>query len=265
MPLSPLVASYDHVVCDMDGCLWIGEELTPRAGEAIAAIRAAGKGICFVTNNPRRSAEDYVAKLWRLGIQASAGDVVTVGGATQHLLAETRQGRTAFVIGSESLHKHVADAGLKVLNGTDLATRAEVVVVGGTDDWTAADLRAAAMSARRNGDLIATSRDPTYPMPDGLWPGTGALVAAVETASDRKAIVVGKPEPQLIISALDRLGGGRALMIGDRIDTDVAAAAKAHVDAALVLTGGATREQAAAAPDPKPVAVADTLADLVLG
>jgi glycerol-1-phosphatase len=262
--LSPLVASYDHVVCDMDGCLWIGDELTPRAGEAIAAIREAGKGLCFVTNNPRRSAEDYVAKLWRLGIQASAGDVVTVGGATQHLLAETRQGRTAFVIGSEALHQHVADAGLKVLNGTDLATRAEVVVIGGTEDWTAADVRVAAMSARRNGDLVATSVDPTYPMPDGLWPGTGALVRAVEVASGRTAVVVGKPEPQLIISALDRLGEGRALMIGDRIDTDIVAAARAHIDAALVLTGGVTREQAAAAADPKPVAVADTLADLVL-
>lgn len=264
MSLSPLVASYDHVVCDLDGCVWIGDQLTPRAGEAIAAIREAGKGLCFVTNNPRRSAEDYVAKLWRLGMQASAADVVTVGGATQHLLAETRQGRTAFVIGSEALHRHVADAGLKVLNGTDLATRADVVVLGGTDDWTSADVREAAMAARRNRDLIATSLDPTYPMPDGFWPGTGALVRAVEVASEQTAVVVGKPEPQLIISALDRLGEGRALMIGDRIDTDLAAAAKAHIDAALVLSGGATREQAAAAPDPKPVAVADTLADLVL-
>jgi glycerol-1-phosphatase len=182
VPVSPLVNSYDQIVCDMDGCLWIGDELTPRADEAIAAIRAAGKGLCFVTNNPRRAAEDYVAKLWRLGIQASPGDVVTVGGATQHLLAETRAGRTAFVIGSDALRKHVADAGLKVLNGTDLATRAEVVVIGGSDEWTYDDVRAAAMSARRNGDLIATSLDPTYPMPDGFWPGTGAVVRAVEVA-----------------------------------------------------------------------------------
>src|SRR3954447_13079338 len=265
MRLSAFAAGYDNVICDMDGCLWIGDELIPRADEAIAALREAGKGVAFVTNNPRRSAEDYVAKMWRLGIQASPSDVVTVGGATQHLLAETRQGRTAFVIGSEALHKHVADAGLKLLNGTDLATRAEVVVIGGSDEWTYADVRAAAMSARRNGDLIATSLDPTYPMPDGFWPGTGAVVRAVEVASDQTAVVVGKPEPQLIISALDRLGDGRALMIGDRLDTDIAAAAKAHIDAALVLSGGVTREQAAAAADPKPVAVADTLADLVLG
>jgi HAD superfamily hydrolase (TIGR01450 family) len=264
VPLSPLASSYDNFVIDMDGTLWIGDELIPRADEAVTALRAAGKGVAFVTNNPRRSAEDYVAKLWSLGMQASASDVVTVGGATQHLLAETRQGRTAFVIGSPALHKHVADAGLKVLNGTDLATRAEVVVIGGTDEWTFEDVRAAALSARRNGDLIATSRDPTYPMPDGFWPGTGSVVAAVEVASDQTAAVVGKPEPQLILSALDRLGEGRPLMVGDRIDTDIAAAAKAHIDAALVLTGGATREEAAAAPDPKPVAVADTLADLLL-
>jgi HAD superfamily hydrolase (TIGR01450 family) len=262
--LSPLVAAYDNVVLDMDGCIWIGDELTPRADEAVAALRDAGKGLAFVTNNPRRSAEDYVQKMWRLGIKASPGDVVTVGGATQHLLAETRQGRTAFVIGSAALIKHVTDAGLKVLNGTDLATRAEVVVIGGTDEWSFDDVRAAAMSARRNRDLIATSLDPTYPMPDGFWPGTGAVVKAVEVASGQTAVVVGKPEPQLIISALDRLGDGRALMIGDRIDTDMAAAAKAHIDAALVLTGGATPEEVATAPDPKPVAVADTLADLVL-
>src|SRR3954453_16243307 len=174
MGLSAFAAGYDNVICDMDGCLWIGDELTARADEVIAAIRAAGKGLAFVTNNPRRAAEDYVAKMWRLGMQASAGDIVTVGGATQHLLAETRQGRTAFVIGSDALRKHVADAGLKVLNGTDLATRADVVVIGGTEGWTFEDVRVAAMAARRNGDLVATSLDPTYPMADGLWPGTGA-------------------------------------------------------------------------------------------
>lgn len=265
MPVSPLIARYDHVILDIDGCVWIGDELTARAGEAIAALREAGKGLAFVTNNPRRSAEDYVAKMWRLGIQASPRDVVTVGGATQHLLAETRSGRTAFVIGTAVLRKHVADAGLKVLNDTDLATRAEVVVLGGTEGWTFEDVRIAALAARRNHDLVATSLDPTYPMPDGFWPGTGALVKAVEVASEQTAVVVGKPEPQLIITALDRLGDGRALMVGDRVDTDIAAAAKARIDGALVLTGGASREEAAAAPDPKPVAVADTLADLVLG
>src|SRR3954451_9685374 len=123
MGLSAFAAGYDNIVCDMDACLWGGDEPTERAAEAVGAIRASGKGLCFVTNNPRRAAEDYVAKLWRLGIQGSPRDVVTVAGATQHLLAATRAGKTAFVLGSEALRKHVADAGLKVLNGTDLATR----------------------------------------------------------------------------------------------------------------------------------------------
>jgi glycerol-1-phosphatase len=265
VPLSPLVKSYDNLILDLDGCVWVGDQPTPRAREAVEALREDGKRFAFITNNPRRSTEEYVQKLWGVGIRASAADVVTVGGAMQHLLAETRTGRTAFVIGSEALKRHVADAGLKLLNGTDLATRAEVVVVGATDDLLFDDLRCAAMSARRNGDLLGTSRDPTYPMPDGYWPGTGAILAAVEVASGRTASIVGKPEPQLILTALDRLGDGRTLMVGDRLDTDVAAAAKARIDAALVLTGGTTREEAAAARKPKPVAVADTLADLVLG
>src|SRR3954453_1588579 len=154
MPLSAAVAPYDQFIVDLDGTVYVGDDLTPGAVEAIDELRGAGKGVAFVTNNPRLSGEDYVRKLWKLGLRASLGDVVTVGGATQHLLAETRTGRTAFVIGSPALHKHVTDAGLKVLNGTDLATRAEVVVIGGTDDWTFEDVRVAALSARRNGDLI---------------------------------------------------------------------------------------------------------------
>lgn len=264
MGISAFAAGYDNVIVDMDGTMWIGEDLIPGTDDAIAALRAEGKQLAFVTNNPRQTAEDYVTKMWAFGIQASASEVVTVGGATQHLLAETRQGRTAFVIGSPALQKHVADAGLRVLNGTDLRTKAEVVVVGGSDQWTYDDIRAAALSARRSGDLIATSLDPTYPMPDGFWPGTGAVVRAVEVASGQTATVVGKPEPQLVITALDRMGAGRTVLIGDRLDTDIAAAAKAHIDAALVLTGGATRKDAATAPEPKPVAVADTLAALVL-
>jgi ribonucleotide monophosphatase NagD (HAD superfamily) len=102
-------------------------------------------------------------------------------------------------------------------------------------------------------------------MPDGLWPGTGAILAAVETGSERKASIVGKPEPQLFYTALDRLGEGRTLVVGDRLDSDVAAAAKAGLDAALVLTGGTSREEADAAKDPKPRFVADSLAALVNG
>jgi glycerol 3-phosphatase-2 len=194
--------------------------------------------------------------------------VVTVGGAVQHLLAETRHGRTAFVIGTESLAKHVTDAGLRVLNGTDLASRAAVVVVGGTEDLVYADLRDASLALRRGADFVATGRDPTYPQPDGLWPGTGAIVAAIEYATGREATIVGKPEPQLFVTALDRLGKGRTLVVGDRLDSDVAAAERAGLDAALVLSGGTTALEVAEsrnADAPKPVAVAESLAVLVAG
>jgi HAD superfamily hydrolase (TIGR01450 family) len=267
MALSPLASRYDQHVLDLDGCVWIGGEAIDGSVDAIAALREAGKRVAFVTNDPRRSAEDYVQRLWGIGVQASLADIVTVGGAVQHLLAETRGGRTAFVVGTATLSEHVADAGLKVLNGTDLASRADLVVVGGTEDLVYDDLRVATLALRRGADFLATSRDPTHPMPDGLWPGTGAIVAALEYASERKAAIVGKPEPQLVLTAIDRMGEGRTLVVGDRLDTDVAGAAKAGVDAALVLSGGTSAADVAAAPadSPKPIAVAETLAALVLG
>jgi glycerol 3-phosphatase-2 len=263
--LSPIAQRYDQFILDLDGCVWIGEEPTPRAVESVDALREAGKEVVYATNDPRSATEDYVARLWKIGIRASLRDVVTVGGALQHLLADTRAGRTAFVVGTDALRRHVTDAGLRVLNGTDLASRAEVVVVGGTEELTYSDLRYAALAVRRGADFLASARDPTYPQPDGLWPGTGAILAAIEVASGHTATIVGKPEPQLMLTALDRLaGGGRTLVVGDRVDTDLAAAAAAELDAALVLSGG-TERQALNGFEPEPVAVTDTLADLILG
>jgi glycerol-1-phosphatase len=264
MPLSALLRQYDQVIMDLDGCVYLGGDAIDGAPEAIAALREAEKRIAFVTNDPRSATEDYVQRLWGMGVRASLADVVTVGGALQHLLAERYRGRTVYAIGTEALRRHVADSGVRLLNDTDLATRADVVVVGGTEDLVYEDLRVAALALRRGAEFLTTGRDPTYPMPDGLWPGTGAIVAALEYATDRTAAVVGKPEPQLFFTALDRLGEGRTLVVGDRLDSDVAAAGKAHLDAALVLSGGTTAAEAAAAPEPKPVKVARDLRELVL-
>ena len=265
MPLSAAVAAYDQLILDLDGCVWVGPDPVPGSVRAIEALREAGRRIVFATNDSRHALEDHVRKLWSIGVQASLADVVSAGAAMQHLLAETRRGHTAFVIGTEALHRHVSDAGCRVLNGTDLASRAETVVVGHDDQLTYDDLRNASLAARRGADLLATSRDATLPMPDGLWPGTGAILAAIETASERRAGIVGKPEPGLFHTALDRLGEGRTLVVGDRLDSDVAAAAKAGLDAALVFTGGTTREQAAEAKDPRPRMTAASLGELVLG
>ena len=260
-PLAPLLDAYDQVILDLDGCVRVGDTAVPGSPEAIAALRAGGKRVAFATNNSWHSGEDQVQSLWGIGVQASLADVVTVGGALQHLLADTRTGRSAFVIGSQVLHRHVADAGLTVVNGTPRATTADVVIVGGTDQFDYPLLRDAALAARHCGDLVATARDPTLPTPDGPWPGTGALVAAVEVASGQSAAIVGKPEAQLMLAALDRLGDGRTLVVGDRLDSDVAAAAAAGLDAALVLSGPGTGEAAQDAV--QPVATAASLAELV--
>jgi HAD superfamily hydrolase (TIGR01450 family) len=262
--ISSFVKGYDQLILDLDGCVWVGEEPVPGSVEAITALREAGKRVAFVTNNARLPAEEIVQHLWSIGVQASVDDVVTVGGAMQHLLAETRQGMTVFVIGTQTMLQHVADAGLRVLNGTDLASRAELVVVSATSEVDYDDLRNATLALHRGADFLATSRDPTYPMPEGPWPGAGAILAAVETATGRTAPIVGKPEPQLLFTAIDRLGEGRTLVVGDRLDADITAAAAARLDSVLVLSGGTSAEQAAEWKEPRPKRVVENLAALVL-
>ena len=169
------------------------------------------------------------------------------------------------MVGSQALVDHVAAAGLRIVNRTPFATRADVVVVGAHDEFGYDELRIATQAVIRGAELIGATRDATFPMPDGPWPGTGAVLAAIETAAGRPAdLVVGKPEPAMYEAARDRLGAGRMLAVGDLLDVDVAGARRAGIDSALVLTGGSTREQADAA-DPKPTHVADSLAALVLG
>ncbi len=259
---------YDQVLLDLDGCVWVGDEPTPRAVEAVGALRTAGKGVAFVTNDARHSGEDFVRKLWRLGFQASLEEVVTVGGALQRYLYEHRDGAgAAFVIGSAAIWRHVEDAGLRIVNGTDLATRADIVVVAGHDDLDYAELRGATQAVLRGARLVAAGRDATFPMPDGPWPGTGAVVAALEHATGATAAIVGKPQAPLFETALERVGGGdgRALVVGDRLDADLAGAHAAGLDCAIVLTGATARADAEAAKEPRPVTVADDLATLALG
>jgi HAD superfamily hydrolase (TIGR01450 family) len=263
MALSPLLASYDHVLLDLDGCVWVGEQCTPGAPEALTELRTAGKRLAFLTNDSARSPEEYVRKLWSLGLKASLEEIVTVGAAIQHLLSGRRPGLTAYVIGSPAIHRHVSEAGLRIVNGTERETRADVVVIAGHDDLHFSELRAATQAILNGAEMVAAGRDRTYPMGDGPWPGTGAVVAALEYATGQTARSVGKPDPQMFLTALDRLGPGRALVIGDRLESDLAGAAAAGLDGAIVLTGVSSRDEADAARKPAPVAIAENLSSLV--
>jgi HAD superfamily hydrolase (TIGR01450 family) len=263
MPLSPLLDGYDQVLLDLDGCVWVQDTCTPDAPAALAALRAAGKAIAFVTNDARRSPEEYVRKLWSLGLQAALEEVVTVGSAIQYELAGRPPGTLTMVIGSPAIFRHVSDAGARIVNGTDRARSAELVVVAGHDEFDFGELRTATQAVLAGATMIAAGRDRTFPAAEGEWPGTGAIVAALEYATERVARNVGKPDRVIFETALDRLGPGRALMIGDRLDSDLGGAAAAGIDGAIVLTGVTTREQAAAASEPAPVAIAENLHALV--
>jgi HAD superfamily hydrolase (TIGR01450 family) len=262
--LSPTARDYDNVLLDLDGCLWVGDEATDRAPEAVNALREAGKGIAFLTNDARHTPEEFVRKLWRLGFQASLDEVVTVGAALQFILSERASGGAAFVIGSQALVDHVADAGLRIVNNTEFASRADLVIVGGHEDFDFRELRTATQAVLRGAELIGVTRDATFPMPDGPWPASGAVLAAVEAATVRTADrIIGKPEQSMYDAARDRLGDGKTLAVGDRLDVDVAGARRAGLDSALVLTGNTTATEAASA-EPAPTHVADSLAALVL-
>jgi glycerol 3-phosphatase-2 len=265
MPLSPLFDNYDHVVLDLDGCVWVGDACTREAPQAILELRSAGKALMFLTNDARHTPEEYVRKLWSLGVRASLEEVVTVGSAIQFALAERPPGVGAYVIGAPAVFRHVAESGHRVLNGTGRAAQADVVVLAEHDDLRFVDLRAAIQAVIGGAEMFATARDRTFPTGEGLAPGTGALVAAIEYATDRTARIVGKPDPQIFRTALDRLGPGRTLVVGDRLDSDLGGAAAAGLDAAIVLTGVTSRAEAQAADDPAPVAIADDLHALVVG
>ena len=264
MPLTPVLARYDYVLLDLDGCLWLGDDALEGAIDAVAALREAGKGIAFLTNDVRHAPEEFVRKLWRLGFQASLDEVVTCGAALQFVLADRSEKGAAFVIGSQALVDHVADAGMRIVNNTQFATRADIVVVGAHERFDFRELRIATQAVLRGAELIGVTRDRRFPMPDGPWPASGAVLAAVEEATGRRAErTVGKPEPDMYAAARDRLGEGRYLAVGDRLDIDVEGARRAGIDSVLVLTGGTARSEAEAA-DPRPTHVADSLAALVL-
>jgi glycerol-1-phosphatase len=259
----PIADEFDGLLIDLDGVVWIGRDPVPGAAEALSALLAAGKQIVFVTNNPARPPALYAERLRGLGVEAGEGQVVTAGMVVTRLAAEAAgAGGTAFVIGATALKEMASGVGLLLLEG-EAAGEANVVVVSGHRGFDYEELFTAKLALDRGAALFATSRDPTIPMPGGEWPGTGAILAAVETASGRTAEIAGKPEPHLFEMALAALGiEGRVAMVGDRVASDVVGGQRAGLATVLVLSGASAGEEAAAA-DPPPDHVIESLAGLL--
>jgi glycerol 3-phosphatase-2 len=242
------LADVDGLILDLDGVVWIGSAAIPGSVAAIAELRARAIRLLFLTNDPRGSRAEYAARLEELGIEVAEGEVVTSGSALASLLAERHgAGTTTFVIGSPAFKAELAAVGLE-LRGGEAGRDAAVVAVGGHDGFNYDELRIAAQAVRRGARLYAAGRDATFPMPDGPWPGTGSVLAAVETAAGTRATVVGKPEPAIFEAARSLLGDcHRVAIVGDNLDADIAGGKRAGLTTILVLSGTTAQEDLAAA------------------
>jgi glycerol 3-phosphatase-2 len=251
---------YDAFLFDLDGVLYRGDEPIPGAAEAVERLRGAGKRVAFVTNNSSRTPASVAAKLDTVGIRAEPDEVATSALVTADLLS-ARGAASAFVIGEEGIRTALVDAGIRIVNEDE--SDADVVVIGVDRGTDYAALSRASLLVERGAALVATNADASYPAPEGRLPGAGALLAVVVTTTGAEPEIVGKPHPRLLRAALERAGGGRALVVGDRLDTDVAGAAAVGWDSALVLTGISSREDAEAS-ELRPAYVIDDLSGLFL-
>jgi len=258
-----LADEFDGFLVDLDGVVWVGREPLPGAVGALGALLEAGKEIVFVTNNSVRAPASYGERLRDIGVPVEDGRVITAGAATAQLATErVGTNATAYVIGAPGFKETVAAAGLVLLDGEG-GREADAVVISGHREFDYGELLIATRALQGGAALFATSRDPTLPMPGGAWPGTGATLAAVETASGRRAEIGGKPEPHLFEQARRLLDGARRVaMVGDRLASDIEGGRRAGLATILVLTGAATRNDAERA-DPQPDHVIDDLGGLL--
>ena len=257
----PLADEFDGLLVDLDGVVWIGREPVPGSPEALEALQAAGMELVFVTNNPTKPPESYAKRLQGMGVEVGPERIVTAGMTTARLAGEAANGGGAFVIGAEPLKEMVAAAGAEPLTGEP--AHAAKVVVSGHRGFDFEELLTAKRALDAGAALVATSHDPTMPMPGGEWPGTGAVLAAVETATGKTAAIGGKPERHLFDLARAQLGGAeRVAMIGDRVSSDIAGGRAAGLATILVLSG-TTDEAEAATADPAPDHVVANLAALL--
>ena len=243
-------------VFDLDGVMYLGETAIPYAAEAIRRLTQAGRRVYFLTNNSGRTRQDYQEKLARVnGLDIAESQIYTSAYATAlYLKARGAAGQSVFVIGETGLaHELAASGGLIPVTVADSVPfqTIDYVVVGIDKQFTYDKLRFAhAAITRGHAQFIATNRDSTFPMEDGEIPGGGSLVAALATAAGREPVTVGKPETHGYEALLQAAGvaAAQSVMIGDRLDTDIALGNRAGAHTVLVLTGVTSADAAEKAP-----------------
>ena len=268
------------LLVDLDGVVYRGADPVPGVAAVLAARAAAGDDIVYVTNNSMHYRADYLTRLADLGAPVSADRVVSSARATALYLVEREPSiRRVLALGASGLERELRDVGLEVvtaahaatrvsqegIDGFDAAGRPDAVVVGLDPALTYLRLSVAADAIRAGARFIATNRDPVYPTERGLRPGAGSLVAAVETTTGVTPTVIGKPGPLLLEEAAHAAGAEArdAVMIGDGLVTDIAAAHAVGARSVLMLTGVTTRAQVEALPpEERPTEVAADAAEL---
>jgi len=237
-----LLTAYDALLLDLDGTVYRGGEAVPGAVEAIEASRGRGVGIRYVTNNASRKPGSVAEHLNELGFQAADEEVSTSSQAAAAVLADRLdQGALVLIIGTQALADEVEAVGLATTR--EYSPEVAAVVQGHSPDTGWRDLAEAGIAIRGGAFWVACNVDATLPTERGLLPGNGSMVAALRTGTDAEPVVAGKPARPLMDQAIRSAGARRPLVVGDRLDTDIAGATAAELDALLVLTGVATPAQ----------------------
>jgi glycerol 3-phosphatase-2 len=241
-----LIDNFDGVLADLDGVVYTGPRAIDGATDALGKLVGEGKRLAYVTNNASRSCAEVAAHLRELGAPATADQVFGSALAAAELLAgEVAAGAAVLVVGSQILADSVRAQGLVVVPAWD--DQPDAVIQGFSPALGWKDLASAAYAITAGAIWVATNMDMTLPQERGLAPGNGTLVAAVAAATGKWPLVAGKPEAALFETAARHSGVEHALVVGDRLDTDILGGNRAGMETALVLTGVDSPQTALAA------------------
>ena len=241
-----MLNNIQSLIIDMDGVLWRDETPIGDLPAIFARIRERGLNFVFATNNGTKTPEQYMEKLAAFGVTVEPWQVITSALGVAHMVkGKIPVGAPVFVIGGEGVKVALQNEGYKVLH-TDDAEKAHAVVMGIDREINFAKMREATLLVRRGVPFYATNPDKTFPTPRGEIPGAGAWISVIVTATGVEPTFAGKPFPFLMEMALERLGTKKenTLVVGDRLETDIAAGQAVGCPTALVLSGVSTRAQA---------------------